>query len=181
MVLLGIPRGSSFESLDRDLRGRILRDHFSFRPRLGSGIKFGIGPSEPCRSSWKKKSRFTRVLRKSCCAHKTWKIMLFVAFIAKSFRCLDNVDVLRFKFCFWQNGNHLQSFSANVHLWVPCTPLSLVFRTLLGHPSGPVTKIENIKTDSTKILRPTHFSGPKDIKTDLTDWPVSNWRIRPKI
>jgi hypothetical protein len=34
---------------------------------------------------------------------------------------------------------------------------------------GPVTKIENIKTDSTKILRPTHFSGPKDIKTNLTD------------
>ena len=33
---------------------------------------------------------------------------------------------------------------------------------------GPVTKIENIKTDSTKILRPTHFSGPKDIKTDQT-------------
>jgi hypothetical protein len=30
----------------------------------------------------------------------------------------------------------------------------------------PVTKIENIKTDLTKILRPTHFSGPKDIKTD---------------
>jgi hypothetical protein len=29
-----------------------------------------------------------------------------------------------------------------------------------------VTKIENIKTDSTKILRPTHFSGPKDIKTN---------------
>jgi hypothetical protein len=29
-----------------------------------------------------------------------------------------------------------------------------------------VTKIENIKTDSTKILRPTHFSGSKDIKTD---------------
>ena len=29
-----------------------------------------------------------------------------------------------------------------------------------------VTKIENIKTDLTKILRPTHFSGPKDIKTD---------------
>jgi hypothetical protein len=32
---------------------------------------------------------------------------------------------------------------------------------------GPVTKIENIKTDSTKILRPTHFSRPKDIKTDI--------------
>ncbi len=31
---------------------------------------------------------------------------------------------------------------------------------------GPVTKIENIKTDLTKILRPTHFSRPKDIKTD---------------
>ncbi len=31
---------------------------------------------------------------------------------------------------------------------------------------GPVTKIENIKTDATKILRPTHFSGSKDIKTD---------------
>ncbi len=29
-----------------------------------------------------------------------------------------------------------------------------------------VTKIENIKTDSTKILRPTRFLGPKDIKTD---------------
>ncbi len=29
-----------------------------------------------------------------------------------------------------------------------------------------VTKIENIKTDSTKILRPTHFSGSKDIMTD---------------
>jgi hypothetical protein len=24
---------------------------------------------------------------------------------------------------------------------------------------GPVTKIENIKTDLTKILRPIHFSG----------------------
>ena len=23
--------------------------------------------------------------------------------------------------------------------------------------TGPVTKIENIKTDATKILRPTHF------------------------
>jgi hypothetical protein len=44
-----------------------------------------------------------------------------------------------------------------------------------------VTKIENIKTDSPKILRPTRFLGPKDINTDLTDWPVSNWRIRPKI
>ncbi len=32
--------------------------------------------------------------------------------------------------------------------------------------TGPVTKIENIKTDATKILRPTHFSGLKDIKTD---------------
>ncbi len=31
---------------------------------------------------------------------------------------------------------------------------------------GPVTKTENIKTDATKILRPTHFSGSKNIKTD---------------
>ncbi len=31
---------------------------------------------------------------------------------------------------------------------------------------GPVTKIKNIKTNSTKILRSTHFSRPKDIKTD---------------
>jgi|LakMenEpi03Aug12_release.lakeMendotaPanAssembly.Ray.scaffolds.fasta_scaffold2817237_1 hypothetical protein len=29
-----------------------------------------------------------------------------------------------------------------------------------------VTKIKNIKTDSPKILRSTHFSGPKDIKTN---------------
>jgi hypothetical protein len=31
---------------------------------------------------------------------------------------------------------------------------------------GIVTKIENIKTDETKILRPTDFSGKKNIKTD---------------
>ncbi len=31
---------------------------------------------------------------------------------------------------------------------------------------GPVTKTENIKTDANKILRPTHFSGLKNIKTD---------------
>ncbi len=31
---------------------------------------------------------------------------------------------------------------------------------------GPVTKTENIKTDAAKILRPTRFLGPKDIKTD---------------
>ncbi len=31
---------------------------------------------------------------------------------------------------------------------------------------GPVTKIKNIKTELTKILRLTHFSGPKDIKND---------------
>ena len=32
--------------------------------------------------------------------------------------------------------------------------------------TGPVTKTKNIKTDSTKILRPTGFLRPKDIKTD---------------
>jgi hypothetical protein len=29
---------------------------------------------------------------------------------------------------------------------------------------GEVTNAENIKADRPKILRPTHFSGPKDIK-----------------
>ena len=32
--------------------------------------------------------------------------------------------------------------------------------------TGPVTKNKNIKTDATKILRPTDFFSPKDIKTD---------------
>ncbi len=36
----------------------------------------------------------------------------------------------------------------------------------LTESSERVTKIENIKTDATKILRPTHFSGSKNIKTD---------------
>jgi len=31
---------------------------------------------------------------------------------------------------------------------------------------GPVTKTKNIKTDLHKMLRPTYFSGPKDIKTN---------------
>ncbi len=29
---------------------------------------------------------------------------------------------------------------------------------------GPVTNAENIRADTPKILRPTHFSGPKDTK-----------------
>jgi hypothetical protein len=40
------------------------------------------------------------------------------------------------------------------------------FKKFLPNMSGPVTKIKNIKTDETKILRPTDFSGSKDIKTD---------------
>jgi hypothetical protein len=32
--------------------------------------------------------------------------------------------------------------------------------------SGEVTNAENIKADRPKILRPTHFSGPKDIKAE---------------
>ncbi len=36
-----------------------------------------------------------------------------------------------------------------------------------------VTKIKNIKTKLTKILRPTHFSGMKDIKTDKISWSYS--------
>ncbi len=31
---------------------------------------------------------------------------------------------------------------------------------------GEVTNAENIKADTPKILRPTHFSGPKDIKAE---------------
>ena len=31
---------------------------------------------------------------------------------------------------------------------------------------GPVTKAKNIKANLPKILRPTHFSGMKDIKAD---------------
>jgi hypothetical protein len=31
---------------------------------------------------------------------------------------------------------------------------------------GEVTNAENIKADRPKILRPTHFSGPKDIKAE---------------
>jgi hypothetical protein len=31
---------------------------------------------------------------------------------------------------------------------------------------GPVTNAKNIKADSPKILRPTHFSCTKDIKAD---------------
>ena len=31
---------------------------------------------------------------------------------------------------------------------------------------GPVTNAENIKADTPKILRPTHFSGTKDTKAE---------------
>ncbi len=34
------------------------------------------------------------------------------------------------------------------------TSIKFLFSTVT---TGPVTKIENIKTDATKILRPTHF------------------------
>ena len=33
--------------------------------------------------------------------------------------------------------------------------------------SGEVTNAENIKANRPKILRPTHFSGTKDIKADI--------------
>ncbi len=35
-----------------------------------------------------------------------------------------------------------------------------------GQKLGPVTNAENIKADSHKILRPTHFSCTKNIKAD---------------
>ena len=41
--------------------------------------------------------------------------------------------------------------------------------------SERVTKIENIKTDSTKILRPTRFLGPKDIKTGRLFFGLILW------
>ncbi len=31
---------------------------------------------------------------------------------------------------------------------------------------GPVTNAKNIKAHTPKILRPTHFSGPKDAKAE---------------
>ncbi len=40
---------------------------------------------------------------------------------------------------------------------------------------GPVTKTENIKTDATKILRPTHFSGSKNIKTNVFFVGLNLW------
>ena len=46
---------------------------------------------------------------------------------------------------------------------------------------GPVTKTENIKTDATKILRPTLFSDEINIKTDIGLTPQKRRRIRPKI
>ncbi len=48
--------------------------------------------------------------------------------------------------------------------------LGVVWKTLKLF--GQVTKIENIKTDLPKILRPTHFSGPKDIKTDKVSFDL---------
>ncbi len=40
---------------------------------------------------------------------------------------------------------------------------------------GIVTKIENIKTDATKILRPTGFSWSKNIKTDVFFVGLNLW------
>jgi hypothetical protein len=36
----------------------------------------------------------------------------------------------------------------------------------LSGKTGEVTNAENIKADTPKILKPTHFSGPKDNKAD---------------
>ena len=41
----------------------------------------------------------------------------------------------------------------------------LKYRIIIVNLS-PVTNAENIKADSPKILRPTHFSCTKDIKAD---------------
>ncbi len=40
---------------------------------------------------------------------------------------------------------------------------------------GPVTKAKNIKADTPKILRTTHFSGPKDTKAEKLVVGVIPW------
>ena len=42
---------------------------------------------------------------------------------------------------------------------------------------GEVTNAENIKADTPKILRPTHFSGPKDIKAEKWVVGVVPWNF----
>ena len=42
---------------------------------------------------------------------------------------------------------------------------------------GEVTNTENIKADTPKILRPTHFSGPKDIKAEKWVVGVVPWNF----
>ena len=37
----------------------------------------------------------------------------------------------------------------------------------LSGKTGEVTNAENIKADTPKILKPTHFSGPKDFKAHV--------------
>ena len=61
--------------------------------------------------------------------------------------------------------SHLTNSATTINLLLLLT-LKLVCDMFSLELVGPVTKIKNIKTDSTKILRPTHFSGLKDIKTD---------------
>ncbi len=52
---------------------------------------------------------------------------------------------------------------------------------------GPVTNAKNIKADSHKILRPTHFTCTKNIKADSflalinIKADMKKWIIRPKI
>ncbi len=57
----------------------------------------------------------------------------------------------------------MKTFQIKDKLHLTCKILSSL-RYL--HQKGPVTKTENIKTNSTKILRPTDFLRPKDIKSD---------------
>ncbi len=42
---------------------------------------------------------------------------------------------------------------------------------------GEVTNAENIKADMPKILRPTHFSGPKDIKAEKWVVGIVPWNF----
>jgi hypothetical protein len=47
-----------------------------------------------------------------------------------------------------------------------CVSQSGLLSMYWGKKSGPVLNAENIKADSHKILRPTHFSCTKNIKAD---------------
>ncbi len=87
--------------------------------------------------------------RTCCVAKQYFNIIFYFLFVLCCITFLDLVG----KIC-WPYFKHVQFWS------------NFVIYILKVKLMGPVTKIKNIRTDATKILRPTHFSGSKDIKTD---------------